>query len=282
MIAGTSSNVISGQGINILINMFFGPIFNAAYGIAYQVQGGIYKLVDNIIVAATPQIVQSYSGNNFAYMYKLVFTSAKFTFILLYLIALPIFLQTDYILSLWLEETPEYAGLFIKLILIEMLIQSTFSAIASVSQASGKIKNYQIIVSLCHVLTFCFTALFFKLSYPVYSTFIIAVIIAFIGLIARLFELKVSLSFPIKKFLSEVLLRLIVTAILSTIIPLLLMIYTEKTIGCLILSTILCLISTILVSWMIGLSNFEKEYVIVTIKKYIRELLKIPNSVLRD
>ena len=100
MFTGTLSNLFSSQGVNILINMFFGPIQNAARGIAYQIQGTVNAFVTNFMVAVQPQIVKSYSQGNYSYMYKLVFMASRYSFYLLFLLSLPVLLQTQYLLSL--------------------------------------------------------------------------------------------------------------------------------------------------------------------------------------
>ena len=273
MFAGTSADILSGQGVNMLINIFFGPVFNAARGIAFQVQAGFYSLISNIMLVSKPQIVKSYSQKDFSYMYKLIFISAKISFILLYFISLPVLFQTDYILHLWLKEVPEYTVIFIQLILIDMLIQSSFMSLGSVSQASGKIRNYQIIVSISYLLTFCITALLFKFSnFPVYSTFIISIIISIIAFLARLFELKKAIIFPVRNFLSQVTVRLLLTTIIPIILPLLFLEITniESSFLNFCIVTVLCFISVIAAAWFIGFSKFEKDFFEQKIRSFIK------------
>jgi len=272
MFAGTSADILSGQGVNMLINIFFGPVFNAANGITTQVQVGLYTLFSNIMVAVRPQIIKSYSQKDFSYMYKLILSSSKFSFFLLYIISLPILLQTDYIMHLWLKDVPEYTGFFIQLMLIDILIQASCISFASASQASGKIRNYQLIVSICFLSVFIFTIFLFKSGYPVYSTFIITIIISIISFIARLFELKKTMKFPIQKFLSQVTVRLIITAILSAILPLIFVKFTHFDSSFLYFCTItvLCFLSVVSVAWMVGLDKFEKDF----IKQKINIVLK--------
>lgn len=127
MFTGTLSNLFSSQGVNILINMFFGPIQNAARGIAYQIQGTVNAFVTNFMVAVQPQIVKSYSQGNYSYMYKLVFMASRYSFYLLFLLSLPVLLQTQYLLQLWLKNVPDYSVLFTQLVVIDLLINSSFT-----------------------------------------------------------------------------------------------------------------------------------------------------------
>ena len=181
MFTGTLSNLFSSQGVNILINMFFGPIQNAARGIAYQIQGTVNAFVTNFMVAVQPQIVKSYSQGNYSYMYKLVFMASRYSFYLLFLLSLPVLLQTQYLLQLWLKNVPDYSVLFTQLVVIDLLINSSFTPIASVAFASGKIRNYQLVVSAGYLLTFALTLLFYQLGFPSYVAFVVAIIISFIG-----------------------------------------------------------------------------------------------------
>lgn len=125
----------------------------------------------NFMMATRPQIVKSYAQEDYVYMYKLVFSSSKLSFILLSLLSLPILMDTEYILVLWLKQIPEYTSLFVQLTLIDLLITSAFSPIASLSQASGKIKNYQLIISVGFILIFVITWVLYSNAYPAYYTF---------------------------------------------------------------------------------------------------------------
>ena len=260
MTLGTTTDILSGQGVNMLINIFFGPIMNAAFYIAKQVQTGIYTLVSNIIFAVKPQIVQSYSKKDYSYMYNLIFASIKFSYFSVFFISLPIIIQTEYILSLWLIEVPQYTTIFVKLVLIDVLIQASYDSTSSISQASGKIMKYQIIVAISFLSVFCLTLLSFYLGFPVYSAYIIIVIISIFCFIARLIELKISLNFPIRKFLLEVTMRLIFGTFLSIIFPVLFLINTSPSFGRFCGLTIICFLSSLIVFWFIGFSRFEKEY----------------------
>lgn len=200
MLSGTITNLLSTQGVNILINMFFGPTLNAARAVAMQVNAAVNSFVANFMTATRPQIIKSYAEGNTTYMYRLVFTSSKASFFLLFILAIPILFNTEYILGLWLKTVPEYAVFFTQLVLIDLLIQATYSPIAYVSQASGKIRNYQLVISVGFVLIAVLTWIAYKLGYPVYTTFYIAVVIDFIGLFMRLAVLYKTVSFPVAAY----------------------------------------------------------------------------------
>jgi O-antigen/teichoic acid export membrane protein len=129
-----------GQGLNILLNMFFGPAVNAARAIAYQLQGAIAGFGDNFLIAAKPQIVKLYADNKIAQMMKLVFASSKYSFYLTFFLTLPLLMETHFVLDLWLKITPEYTVSFCRLVLINNLIWSMRGPIVTSFHAVGKIK----------------------------------------------------------------------------------------------------------------------------------------------
>ena len=105
------------QGLNILLNLFFGPVVNAARGIAIQVQGAVVGFCNNIQTAIDPQIIKAYAAENMGEMYKLIVLSSKFSYYIMLILAIPIMINIDYILHLWLVEVPEYANSFIRIFL---------------------------------------------------------------------------------------------------------------------------------------------------------------------
>ena len=121
---GSISNVLRGQGVNILLNMFFSPVINAARAIAFQVNMGVYTLMNNFFTAVKPQIYKLYSTQDFDKMNSLINWSSKICFFLVAIVAYPIIANTEYVLSLWLGQVPLCAVYFTQLVLINMLIDS--------------------------------------------------------------------------------------------------------------------------------------------------------------
>lgn len=261
MICGCISSMLSSQGVNILINMFFGPIFNAARAIAVQVQHAVNSFNLNFMTAVKPQIIKYYSSGNYEYMYKLVFTASKCSFFLLFILTLPILLYTENILELWLGIVPEYAALFTRLVLIELLISSAYNPIAQINQASGKIKNYQMSISYIYFFNFFITYILYKWGAPVYSTFINSVILAFIGLLIRVNILRKENKFPAKYYLLHIMLPLLPIAAISTLIPLIIKNYLGNSIIMVFTNCIFALICSIILIWFIGLNKSEKKFI---------------------
>lgn len=145
---GSIAWIIKDQGVNIVLNIFFGPSINAARGVALQVSSTVMNFISNFQIALNPQITKNYANGEIVQMEKLVYTGIKFSYFLLLIISLPICLNIDYILALWLEEVPLHSNSFICLILIDALMGILFGVPMMTSlSATGNIKQYQIVVS---------------------------------------------------------------------------------------------------------------------------------------
>lgn len=215
MIFGCLSDMLSTQGVNMIINIFFGPIFNAARAIAVQIQSAVGNFSNSFIVSVNPQIVKSYASQDYKYAYQLVFTASKVSFFLMLLLIVPIILKSGPILKIWLGVVPEYTAIFSSLILIEFLIRSSYTPIAQINQASGDIKLYQLSISALFLANFIISLVLFNLGFPVYSTFIVSASMAFVGLLVRLLVLHHQLDFPYLSYIKDVSLRVFLVGIIS-------------------------------------------------------------------
>lgn len=262
MLFGTSTSMLSGQGVNVLMNIFFGVTVNAARGIAFQLQGAVNAFVSNFMMAVNPQIIKNYAQENFEQMYNLVFRSSKFSFFLMFYIAFPVLLLTDTILRWWLKIVPDQAVIFAQLVIVDLFFTVLFSPMGTVSQATGRIKPYQLTISIGFLLVFLLTYLFFKFGYPSYFAFIILIAISFVGLFARLTILKYQISFPIRKYFKEVLLRISFVAFVSVPIPLALKFYITNPISQFFIVSVATILFTTIGIWLVGINKTEKIFVL--------------------
>ncbi|MDR0733015.1 MAG: lipopolysaccharide biosynthesis protein [Dysgonamonadaceae bacterium] len=270
MLLGTSADTLATQGIGIVINRFFAPVNNAARALAQQVSIAAYNFAGNFMLAVRPSIVQAYSRNEMAYMYRLVFFSSKISFYLLFIMVLPILLQTEYLLHLWLGKVPEHSVLFTQLALAETLITSAHIPVAAVSQASGKIKYSQLIMVVGSILIFGLTYFFYYSGFPAEITYFVAIGIETAGLFVRLLDLRKAAGFPLREYLSGVTLRLMATAVCSVIFPILFVkISADFSPFNLICSVAMSIFSISLFFWLFGLNRFEKQLLIKGIKTQI-------------
>ncbi len=269
MLFGTTSNVLSSQGLNILLNIYFGVVVNTARGIAFQLQNAVSAFVDNFMMAVRPQIIKTYAYENFEEMYKLVFRSSKFSFFLLFIIALPVLLLTETILAWWLKNVPEYATIFTRLTIINLFFTTLYPPIATVSQATGNIKYFQLTISIGFTLVFVFTLLFFQIGFPCYTAFLIGIIMSFIGLFARLLVLKFQLNFPIKEYYRKVLSKIINVIIFSIPIPLFCRLIINNPINQFFAVCFTSVITTISIIWLMGLEKNERQFFKLKINEII-------------
>lgn len=169
--------IVQEQGINIVLNMFFGPIVNAAKAISTQVNGALNQFVANILQAARPQVIKHYAQGNPGEMYSLTFLVAKFSYLLMLAITLPLFVEMEYIIYLWLgESAPKETPLFCRIILINVLIGSLGSSMAMSMHAIGRLRNFSIINSILYLLPLPLGYVCFKVGYPASTILIFSVI----------------------------------------------------------------------------------------------------------
>lgn len=133
------------QGLNILLNIFFGPTVNAARGIAVQVQGVCQQFCNNFQMALNPQLTKNYAQGDFDNMHRLLVKSSKFSFYILFFIVLPLMFKAEFVLKLWLGIVPEHTVTFLRLILIVGLLYTLSNPIIVSVHATGKLKKFQLI-----------------------------------------------------------------------------------------------------------------------------------------
>ena len=219
---GSAAVVTYSQGVNILLNVFFGPAVNAARGIAFQVKSAISGFVSNFQMALNPQIVKSYAERDLRYMHQLVFQGAKYSFFLLFILSLPVIMEADTILRLWLKIVPDYTVLFCRLILINSLIDSVSGTLMTAAQASGKIKLYQGIVGGLLLAILPVSYLFLKLGYSPQVTLYVSIFVSFLALFVRLRIISPLVDLSIRQFFLQVILRVLVVVVCSLVIPVIL------------------------------------------------------------
>jgi len=267
---GNVASVIMGQGVNILLNIFFGPVLNAARGISYQVKGAMSQFVGNFQVAMNPQIIKTYASGNSKYMNQLIFKGARFSFFLLFTLSFPVLIETQFILELWLKTVPEYTIIFTQLVIIIILIDSISGTLRTAAQATGRIKLYQAVVGGLLILNLPLSYIMLKLGYTPEVTFYIGIIIAVIALICRLIILKNLIALEVAKFFIEVIVKSFLVVIVSCILFFGIIHFMEGILTNPFLTIILAIIISISSVYFVGLDKDEKKF----INLMIREKLK--------
>jgi len=267
---GNIAAVAKGQGVNILLNLFFGPVVNAARGIATQVQSAIQGFVTNFQMAVNPQIIKSYAADEKEYMTSLIIRSSKFSFYLLFLLSLPIILEIDQILKMWLKIVPDYAPIFTVLILVVILIDSVSGSLMTAIQATGKIKVYQVVVGSLLILILPLSYLFLQHGYSPEITLYINIVISIIALSFRLSLVWKLLNFPVKIFVKEIILKNILIVLLSLSLPFFLRSIMDANLLRLIVVVFVSLIWNATIIYAIGLLKSEKAIVLSGINKILK------------
>lgn len=216
-IYGNLSVMARGQGVNVLINMFFGVIGNAAFGIAAQVQSAVGAFSSNIVTAVKPQIIKSYASDDINNMIRLILTSSKFIFILLMMIGLPLIIEMRFILQLWLGEVPTYSVGFSQLNILFVFFSSLSFVTVTGVHATGNIKRPSFINGTIYLSVIPLTYILYKFHGTIYIPFILNVIFIITGCLINLSTLHRHIpSLSVRKFIFSVLLPCIGVMILSS------------------------------------------------------------------
>ena len=258
---GSVSVLAYTQGLNILLGMFFSPVINAARGVAVHVQSAITGFVTNFQTALNPQITKNYAMGNVDYMFKLVFISSRTSYYLLFLFALPLMLEADILLNLWLVEVPDYTVIFFRLIIITTMIDAISNPIITTVEATGNIRLYQVVVGGLLLMILPVSYISLKLGGAPYSVFIVHILFASLAFGARLIMARRATGLPIYLFFNSVMLRVFVVTLLSAAIPFALHIFLKEGIVRLFIVVPLSVIISVFVIYTIGLQSQERNMI---------------------
>lgn len=215
-IFGSLSGVMKEQGINLVLNLFFGPMVNAARGVASQINGGLQSFVSNITTPVRPQVVQSYSRGDFNRTMNLTYSISKLSCCFLYLCSLPVVLEINYILKIWLGDTiPEHTNTFVIIVILTSFVNNLNAAVSGVIHASGKMMVYQLVTSFVSML--CIPASYMGLKNGFTPEFALLMVFVWTTLaqVAALFILKSIVDYSIKNYLVKVLLPVFLLILFS-------------------------------------------------------------------
>lgn len=218
-VLGCASVAFQGQGINILLNMFFGTVINAARGIAFQVNNIILQFVNNFQTAVNPQIVKLYASGEKAEMIRLMINNSKFAAYLLLLIAIPVFIELEFVLKIWLGEYPDYTPIFLRITIIQSLVQTMTRPIVMGLHASGKLKMPNLTAGLVLIMILPVSYLLLRFGYSPVVIFWVNVIPWILETLIDTYWLYKYVGFPMGKFYKEVYLRVIPLSVLMFLIP---------------------------------------------------------------
>lgn len=267
---GSISVMAQGQGINLLLNVYFGPVVNAARAVAYQVQGAVTQFGNNFMTAVRPQIIKSYAEGNLGDMWKLVYQSSCFSYYLMLLICMPICLEADYVLTLWLGKYPDHTVSFLILIIILCMIQTLKTPRTTIFHATGKVFWSNITVGIVLCLAFPLAYLFLEMGGSPESVFWACIITMALSELVSVFVLKRFVEFSISRYLISVHGRCALVSFVSLLIPYLLYcLIVPQSFLRLITTCLLTTLSVVVTSLYVGMDKEMRMKLYSIVKKKI-------------
>mgnify|MGYP001107815184 CR=1 FL=1 len=259
------------QGLNILLNLFFGPSVNAARGIAMQVNEKVSSFCTNFQMALNPQITKSYAVNDLNRMHTLIYASSKYSFFLLLFLSLPILIETESILYYWLGNYPEHTAWFVRLIFMVLMVEVVANPLTVGAQANGHIKKYQIIVGTILLMIVPLSYIALKMGYPPEAVFVVHLIIVILAQCVRVIMVKNMISMPISEYVKRVVLRIFAVVATSVVFPIILHLKLPNSLLCIMLTCLVSCISVLLSVYILGLTVVERNKINLKIIKYIKK-----------
>lgn len=271
---GSLANLSAQQGLNILINIFYGVTVNAAAGIANQVSSNVYQFISNFQTAFQPQIIKTYATNEIERFHKLVFQTSKFSYFMVIVLVMPLLFTLDGILKIWLSEVPEYTAIFCRLILVLLSIEAMAAPMWMSVNATGKIRDYQILMACLIFLNFPLAYAVLKVGMPVYSVWVVRILVNLLVVVVRCVYMKNKLDFPLMPYFQKVILPIIYVTLLALPIPIVLAGLIHGFWMNLFVVGIVTLVVTMLDVYFVGLSMQERKMLTGFVLKKIPILSK--------
>lgn len=247
------------QGLNMVLNVFFGPIVNAARGVAVQVQGVVQQFATNLQMAMNPQITKSYACGDMDYLCDLVCSSSKYSFFLVYFLSLPIMIMTDQILDYWLVTPPAYSATFLRLILMCILIDSMSNSLGTTISSSGKIRKYQLINGLTMLSILPISIILLNMCKNPALVFIVQFTITLCAHFLKLYFASQYSNLTFTVFFRQVYTRIVAVTIVSAIVPFIVYNTVNRNFLTFVFSGIICMLSVLLTVFLLGMKKSERK-----------------------
>ena len=271
---GQVTSVMRHQAVTILLNQIFNPMIVAAKSVATNITNNINVFSNNFNVGLYPPIIKSYAVGDKNEMFKLIFRGSKITFFLIWIFALPLFLEMEVILHVWLKNPPPDAVLFTRLALIEVLINSISTPIATAARAPGKMKMYELTLGSIQVVIFIFSLIILILGAPAYSVFIVAIVANLIMFVVRLLIVRSLIGIRLRLFYDKVAFPISKVCLFSTLPAILIYWILPKGFVFTCISILLSIVVACVNMFFLGLEKLERAKIQTIIEKKINHILK--------
>lgn len=264
---GELGQVAKTQGISIILNLFFGPVVNAARGVASQVLKAVQQFITSFQTSFRPQLTKSYASGDYAYMRTLYYSATKLSYYLIFTLSLPILLETPYILHLWLgENVPEYTSIFTRLILLTAFVSAFSNPTSCIAYATGRIKWFSVVVGIGNILILPVTWIVLKKGFNPASAMVVSLIITVLIQVLRILITAKIAPINFFSYLKKVVLPTVLYSILSLLAPLIIKYMMSDGFGRLFLICVVSVISCFVFAWLVGLNGYEKSFVLNKLK----------------
>lgn len=263
------------QVSNVILNLFFGTAMNASRGIAVQVSGLMTSFAGNFSMALTPQITKQYAGGNISESQKLVYSGARYTFYLLIMISIPVMINLDYVLKLWLVTVPAYTAVFLKLSLVSALLYTLTGTVTVAIQATGRVKVFQIGICILMLLELPAAYLLLRLDMPPYSVMYPTIVTYTIAIFFRFYLLKrIVPSYNFAYYTVHVFLRSVVLFIVCYCISHYMHGFFKENLLNLFMTSFFSLAVVIFVIYVLGMTGTERKSVNARVMNYLLSICR--------
>ena len=258
---GNGFFVLNTQGINILMNLFFGVRVNAARDVSVKFENAVSRFVNNFMTALNPQITKTYAAGSLSYMHELVCKGAKYSYFLVYLFALPIILEAPKLLEIWLVQVPEYAVVFVRISMISLLFMSAGDSFLKAINSTGKIALYQKTVLVTAVWVFPLSYLAFKLGGKPQVSYVIMTLVNIVVVLERVLIARKLVRLPLRKVFTDVVEKALLVTLTASIPPVLVwFLMPESLVRALVVSGI-SVLSVAIAIYFLGTTSGERDVV---------------------
>lgn len=258
---GNLAAILFNQGLNILLNIYFGPVVNAAKGVANQIDGAVKQFATSFQMALNPQITKTYAVGDYKSMHSLIFRSSKFTFFLMLALSLPVMMETPMILELWLKTVPDWTVSFVRILLGVVVLDAVANPLMTAAAATGNVKVYQSVVGGILLAIVPVSYLVLELGGNPASVFVVHLSLCMTAFIARLFIVRPMIHMSLRSFFSQVVVRCAAVGLFAIIIPILLHVVLKESILNTFITIMVSVISVGITSYAIGLTTNERVFV---------------------
>lgn len=259
-IFGNVAYITYTQGLNLLLGTFFMPAVNAARGVAIQVQSAVNNFVSSFQTAINPQITKSYASGHTDEMLSLVFRSSRFSYFLLIIVTIPLLLESETILKLWLHTVPDDTVTFMRIILLTTWINSLANPLIISVKATGNVRKYESTVGILMMAILPVSYVFLKLGFPAVTVFVVHLSVECLAMVCRILITRQLIHFSLQKYFSDVVCRISIVTAVAVVLPIVLNTQLEQTISRFLIVSSASVICTIVAIIVFGLTKGERLF----------------------